>query len=201
MGARSLVVVTALFAGCAGFHAPRAETLASLRPMPLATLVPGRFEVEIETPGLTGTFDAVSAVFGRGVRMQWFPDVGGKVLDLRVDADAVVADLPGHHYEAKAPLEAAEPHLGLVFAIVLAELLAPVTPERVRGERSCDGATELCLLPALGAGSVVARLATDGSVASYRLRLGWIDCTLDAEGTLRGRDCVARLRRMPADER
>ncbi len=169
--------------------------------MPLASLLPGQFEVEIESPGLTGTFDAVCAVSGSGVRMQWFPDVGGKVLDLHVGTSAVVAEMPGHRYEAVAPLQDAEPHLGLVFAMVLAELLAPVDAARVQGERWSDGATELRLLPALAAGEVTARLAAEGTIAAYRLRLGWIDCTLTAEGVLRGRGCTAHLRRIPADAR
>lgn len=195
------VAVVALLAGCASFAAPRPETLAKVRPMPLASLVPGRFEVELVSPGLTGTFDAVCAVSGSGARMQWFPDVGGKVLDLKVGADSVVADLPGHHYEARAPLDVAEPHLGLVFAMVLAELLAPIAPARVQGERVHDGATELRLLPALGGGTVTARLAADGAIDRYRLQLGWIDCTLSADGVLRGRGCAAHLRRLPGYER
>jgi hypothetical protein len=198
---RACIVAVGLLTGCTPFVAPTTETLAKVRPIALAGLVPGRFEVEIESPGLTGTFDAVCAVFDHGVRMQWFPDVGGKVLDLHVGGDSVVADMPGHRYEAKAPLDAAEPHLGLVFAMVLAELLAPVTPERVQGERTNDGATELRLLPALGAGVVTARLAGDGSIASYHLQLGWIDCTLSADGSLRGRGCTAYLRRQTAGAR
>jgi hypothetical protein len=48
---------------------------------------------------------------------------------------------------------------------------------------------------------VTARLAADGSIAAYRLRLGWLDCTLTADGRLGCRGCIATLRRNPGDAR
>lgn len=80
-------------AACAGFAPPSAVTAARLRPMALADGVPGRCELEIESPGLNGAFDAVVAVDERAVRLQVFPDVGGKLIDLRVAADAITADV------------------------------------------------------------------------------------------------------------
>ncbi|MCU0867607.1 MAG: hypothetical protein MUC36_27815 [Planctomycetes bacterium] len=182
-------------AGCAGFGPPQAATLQRLRPMALAALVPGRFEVELDTPGLTGTFDAIAAVVDHRLRLQLFPDVGGKVLDVEFDGSGVWAEMPGASYAAAAPLDRAEPHLALVLAMVLAELLAPVEPPRVRGERPVgNGGRQLDLRPALGSGTVRATLGADGAIEAYAFELGWLSFTLAADGTLAGRGVRGWLR-------
>jgi hypothetical protein len=196
---RRTVSLLALLAAtaCSGFGPPRAITLASLQPLPLARLVPGRFELELRSPGLTGTFDAVVAATAAGDRLQLFPDVGGKVLDLTFTKERVVGELPGSRYEATAPLDRAPPHLALALAAVAAELLAPVSPDRVLAERERAGATELLLLPALGAGSVQVRLDPTAGIASYCIQLGGLDLQLAADGTLTGRGVTASLRPPP----
>jgi hypothetical protein len=187
-------MLAATLTACAGFAPPRAETLAALQPMPLAKVLPGRFEVELASPSLTGTFDAVCGVAANECRLQLFPDVGGKVLDLTLRAASVVAEFPGSRYEANAPLDAAEPHLAIVFAAILGELLAPVSAERVLGERrAADGATEIGLRPALGSGSVVATLAPDGRVSAYRIEVGWVRVDLRADGSFGGDGFSGRI--------
>lgn len=191
-----LCVVQALLvlaAGCAGFVPPRAETLAALAPMPLAALVPGRFELELEAPGLTGTFDAVTAVAGEVVRLQLFPDVGGKLLDVQASPVAVIADVAGHRYEAAAPLDTARPHVALVLAVAVAELAAPLGPDRVLGERAVAGGVELRLRPALGAGEVLAAVGSDAAISALRVRLGGVQFLLYADGRLVGSGFSGRL--------
>lgn len=186
-------------AACTSFDTPTAATLAAIGPMPLARLVPGSFEVELATPGLTGTFDAVCAVDRESFRVQLFPDIGGKVFDVRVGADTVTAEWPGGRYEAHAPLERAEPHLALLLAALFAELLAPVGGERVLGQRGGgDTAVEVQLRPALGCGKVVARLDPSGVVDSYHVTVGWIEFDFDATGTLRARGASGQVRRRGA---
>lgn len=196
MRVRAVVLWVSLpLAGCASYAAPRPETLAAIAPMSLARAVPGRCEVELSSPGLTGTFDAICAVDGASFRVQLFPDVGGKVLEVAVDADSVTADLPGRHYEAHVPLDRAEPHLGLVFAALFGELLAPVRGERVLAERDAgDGRVEVELRPSLGSGRVEALLARGGAVERYRITLGWIVVELGADGSFRGRGFAGQLR-------
>jgi hypothetical protein len=180
---------------CQGFAPPRPETLARLRPMPFAADIRGRFELELEGPGLAGTFDAVCALEGRCCRLQLFPDIGGKVFDLRLGEATIAADGPWGHYEAKAPLDDAAPHLALVLGAMLAELLAPVRGSRVLGERQqADGRTQVSLQPALGSGAVVATLAESGEVVAYAISLGRVEFTLGADGSLRGRGLVGQLR-------
>jgi hypothetical protein len=163
--------------------------------MPRLAQVPPRFEVEIESPQLTGVFDAVFAVGEHGFALQLFPDIGGKVFDLAVGADRIVADTPAGPYLATAPLADAPPHLALLLAAVFAELLAPVDAARVLGERPlADGGTEVLLRPALGGGRVLARLAADGSVARYHIELGWLAFDLDADGRVAARGLSLQLR-------
>lgn len=200
MPARTIFLVAAALAagGCRSFAAPRAETLARLRPMPIGGELPPRFEFDLASPSLTGTFDAVFVVAEQGLRLQLFPDIGGKVLDLQVQDSAVVADMPGHHYEARPPLDAAAPHLALVLASVFAELLAPVAPHRVLGERAGpEGRVEVLLRPALGSGRVVATVGPDGTVERYEFALGWLHFGFTAAGELVG-DGFSGALRLPA---
>lgn len=163
--------------------------------MPLARrLQPGRFELELLSPGLAGTFDAVWGSDAEGLRLQLFPDVGGKVLDLRIGADSITAELPGSSYRATAPLDRAPPHLALALASVLAELAAPVDQARVLGERTqADGRTEVLLRPALGGGTVAATLATDGTIAAYVIELGAVRLRLTADGIFAGPGLSGRV--------
>jgi hypothetical protein len=198
MSLRLTFPLLVVLAGCQGFDPPRPETLARLRPMPIGGTLPARFEVEIASPVLSGIFDAVLAVDPRGLQLQLFPDIGGKMLDLQLRDLAVVADLPGHHYEARPPLDRASPHLALVLAAVFAELAAPVAPQRVLGERtSADGRAEVALRPALDSGEVVATLGADGAIERYVFRLGWLEFALTAAGELQGSGFAGWLRWPP----
>jgi hypothetical protein len=182
-------------AACQGLQPPRPETLARLRPMPLASAIRGRFELELQGPGLAGTFDAVCALEGRCCRLQLFPDIGAKVFDLRLEEATITADGPWGHYEAKAPLDDAAPHLALVLGAMLAELLSPVHAARVLGERAgADGRTQVALRPALGSGVVLATLAPDGEVEAYAITLGHVEFTVGANGSLRGQGVAGQLR-------
>ncbi|HEX6811815.1 MAG TPA: hypothetical protein VF384_09360 [Planctomycetota bacterium] len=190
-----LPVLALLLPACHSFGPPSPQTLARLQPMPLAAAIAGRFELELDGPGLAGTFDAVCALEGRSCRLQLFPDIGGKVFDLRLEEASIAADGPWGHYEANAPLDSAPPHLALALGAMLAELLAPVPATRVLGERQTpDGRTQVSLRPALGSGAVTATLGNSGEVETYAIALGRIAFTLAADGSLRGRGLAGRLR-------
>jgi hypothetical protein len=190
-----LPALVLVLAACQGLQPPRPETLARIRPMPLASAIRGKFELELQGPGLSGTFDAVCALEGRCCRLQLFPDIGAKVFDLRLEEAAIVADGPWGHYEAKAPLDDAAPHLALVLGALLAELLSPVHAARVLGERQgADGRTQVSLRPALGSGVVLATLGPDGAVEVYAITLGHVEFSVGADGALRGRGIAGQLR-------
>lgn len=185
--------LAAAAAGCAGFGPPTPAVLARLRPMPLAARLGDRFALELETEALTGVFEVVFAVGERGFALQLFPDVGGKVFDLTVGEDRIVAETPNGRYAAAMPLDAAPPHLAVALAMVFAELLAPVTPERVRGERRTAAGMQLQLAPALGSGEVVAELTEEGAVGSYSLTVGHLRLVLRDDGSFAGPRLAGRL--------
>jgi hypothetical protein len=163
--------------------------------MELSERIPAdQFLLEIESPFLAGVFDVLFVVEQQVMRAQLFPDVGGKVMDLTVGVDAITATMPGQSYRAALPLQQARPHLALVLAAMLAELMAPVTAARVVGERiDSDGQIEVQLRPALGTGEVTAELGPAGRIHRYQILLGAISFTLDADGSFAGRGFSGRL--------
>jgi hypothetical protein len=190
------LAASALLAACAGWEPCDAATAAQVRPMALAGAVPGRLELELATPGLAGTFDAVVALDGDALRLQLFPDVGGKVLDLRLDANGVTADLGGVAYRAAPPLDQAAPHLALVLALAVGELAAPVTPDRVVGVCRRGGVVTEVELAAVGAlPAVVATLAADGAITGYAWRLHGVGLRFGADGRFEGPGFAGWLRR------
>ncbi|MCK5940445.1 MAG: hypothetical protein KAI24_00640 [Planctomycetes bacterium] len=181
--------------GCRTFAPPTAELLGRLRPMPLAGELGEQFVLELNSDRLAGVFDAVQVVDGDALRMQLFPDIGGKVFDLTVRAGAVVAVTPDGDYRAEPPLEQASPHLALVLAAMLCELREPLGAARVLGQRvgGEPGQVELLLRPALGSGRVVATVGPDGAVEAYDFELGWLAFRLARDGAFAGRGFSGRV--------
>lgn len=184
-----------ILVACQGFAPAQPQTLQRLRAMSLSEQIPcERFVLEIESPYLAGVFEVLCVVAADSVRVQLFPDVGGKVMDLSFGAAAITAEMPGQSYRAEPPFDAASPHLALLLAAMLGELRAPVVADRVLGERlQGNGRSAVQLLPALGAGTVIAELAEDGRVASYRIRLAHMDCLLTDDGAFSGPGFAGRL--------
>ncbi|MFT4515270.1 MAG: hypothetical protein ACI91B_003984 [Planctomycetota bacterium] len=195
LGTFLLLAACLVLSGCHSFAPASPATQQLVRAMELSERIPtDQFLLEIESPYLAGVFDVLFVVEQQTMRAQLFPDVGGKVLDLTVGPDAISATMPGKTYRAEAPLHQAEPHLALVLAAMLAELMAPVTPARVVGERlGSDGQIAVRLRPALGAGEVTAGLGPNGHIQRYQISLGVLSFTLDADGTFAGRGFSGRL--------
>jgi len=198
--ARAAVATIALLpwlTACAGFAPPSAGTAARLRSMALADAVPGRCELEIESPGLNGAFDAVVAVDERAVRLQVFPDVGGKLIDLRMAADAITADIGGVAYRAAPPYGEAELGLALVLGAIVGELATPVTPARLLGERRRGDVVEVLLAAGRGGSPVCATLAADGRIAAMAWHGLRVPFTLRADGTFAGPGFRGRIAPAP----
>ena len=181
--------------GCRSFAPASSATQRLVRAMELSERIPAdQFLLEIESPALSGIFVVLFVAEQQGMRAQLFPDVGGKVMDLTVGAGAITATIPGQSYRAILPYQQSRPHFALVLAAMLGELMEPVTATRVIGERvNRDGQIEVQLLPALGAGEVIAGLDSAGRIHCYRIRLGAIAFTLDADGFFAGRGFSGRL--------
>jgi hypothetical protein len=181
--------------GCHGFAPATSETLQRIRAMALAQQLPSeRFVLEIESAHLAGVFDVLCSSEPGALRFLLFPDVGGKVMDVRASPTEITAILADQTYRAVAPLDQAEPHLALLLAAMLIELRADVGKDRVMGERrSAAGQVAVQLRPALQAGTVIAELAADGCIASYQITLGWLQFTLLADGSFVGRGFTGKL--------
>lgn len=193
-----LFALFAALGACHSFGPPRPATLAAIAPLPLARVPFERFELELASPVLTGTFDGVFARTPDGFALQLFPDVGGKVFDLEFGTGGIRAWTPAGEYAAAPPFAAATPHLALVLAMVFAELGAPVTGERLLGERDGGaGVVQVLLAPALGGGRVEATLGTDGAITSYAFALGHLAFVLSADGRIGGTRITGRLQPVP----
>ena len=166
-----------------------------VRAMPLAAQIPSDdFVIEVESPYLSGVFDVFCSHNPEAIRLQMFPDVGGKVLDLTIRQNAIDASMPGDSYRAAAPFDAAEPHLALVLAVILTELQAPIVAERVIAERcGADGLLEVTLAPILRGGQVIAEVGQAGEIRCYRCHFGGLEFSLAADGTFVGRGFAGRI--------
>lgn len=138
---RTLAVGLALAAGGCEFASPGPELLEELERArgPEGALVRVRASVDIDGPWLAGAFEAVVvARTGRepAVRLQLFPDLGGKALDLLVRPGRITGYFPhsGEGIDWALPSEA-RAHPLLFMGITLLERFATVTPDRVLGVR------------------------------------------------------------------
>lgn len=191
------LAMVSLTGACSSFGPVAAATREAVGSMPLSEDLPAeQFVLELESPVLTGVFDVLFVHEAPTMRMQLFPDVGGKVMDLTVDRLGVTARTPTDTYRAETPLDDAEPHLGLALAMMMSEMVAPVTGERLLGQRTeSDGSLSVQLLPALGAGRVTAHLGGDGRIDAYHLSLGILQLSLDGSGAFSGRGFSGRITR------
>jgi len=94
-----------------------------------------RVRLDIESPWLSGQFEgAVLVKPGPVVRAQFFPDLGGKALDLVARTDRIVGYFPMTHegIDCAVPAEVV-PHPILFIGLHLLERTAPLTRDRVTG--------------------------------------------------------------------
>jgi hypothetical protein len=134
----------------------------------------------VDSPRFSGLFEAVLAARPGGAaraRLQLFPDVGGKVLDLVATPRRIAGFFPPTHesFEAELPLADGAPrHLLFFMGVTLLELFTPVTPGRVRGARADGGAWEVELEPAVAGGRVRAWIDPAGAVLRRAFRYGGV---------------------------
>ncbi|MEX1025746.1 MAG: hypothetical protein WD226_11800 [Planctomycetota bacterium] len=166
-----------------------------------------RATVRLESSRLSGTFRAI-LIARRGVtpaaRLQLFPAVGAKVLDLAIAPDTITGMLVGAPPFEHQRGDSAPRHLLAFLAASLLEELAPITAGRVRGARG----DELHLAGVLEGTRVAVEFDAAGAVArrSYALRgVRWtesIDTSVGAasEREFRGRDFLWTLREVEESE-
>ncbi|HLF92247.1 MAG TPA: hypothetical protein VJB14_02200 [Planctomycetota bacterium] len=152
--------------GCSPWRIPPEEVLSSLERTQPPLDRPQRLKVrlDIESPWMSGQFEGVVLVRpGPAVRAQFFPDVGGKVVDLLATPDRIVGYFPATRegIDCALPSEA-KPHPILFMGLHLLERAAPITRDRVTGwfaistadlfrvRSLVEGASETLILDPLG---------------------------------------------------
>lgn len=133
---------------------------------------------EFEGRGMRGTFEARLAVRVRGaerdVRLQLFPDVGGKFIDLVATPERVAGQF------AQAGLtvdrrtgDAIQPSLLLMLGLALREAERPLGPQHAQELRKVDGATWATRPRAIEPGvHRHERIDADGRVLAVHLDVG-----------------------------
>ena len=181
-GAGAAAVALAAAAGCAGFVEPSPEVRALVRGAPRDPDGPVRCRVRVgvESPWLHGWFEGVClAETGARprVRLQLFPDMGGKALDLLATPERIAGVLPltGEGATHAVP-EPGRPTAIYCLGASLLEHHAPLTETRLRGMRPASEGHALLLAPAVPGLRVVAVVGPDGAVRRRELTLlGWVD--------------------------
>jgi hypothetical protein len=132
----------ALLAGCRGFETPTPEDLSRLLgslPPEESSFVRLKVRMKIDSPSLAGEFEGVVVARTRprpAVRAQFFPDLGGKALDLVATADRITGYFPFQNegIDLSLPGEARLHPLTLI-GVTLLEHAAELVADRVTGVR------------------------------------------------------------------
>ncbi len=173
---RILIPFSLMLAACQGLG-PAPPELEHRLVDQETTYVRRQGRVRIESPWFGGEFKAV-AVERRGtsplVRLQLFPDVGGKVLDLVASPDAVAA----HWVHSGEVVQDREELIGFL-CVSLIENACPLSWGRVRGGRRTDEGYLVDLEPASNnlELSVRVSLDEDGRPLKRHYELGLVGWT------------------------
>ncbi len=145
MRAFALPLALLTLAGCRGLEPLRPGEFLNFRgipPAPEGPFVRLKVRIDINSPSFAGVFDGV--VIARtgpapAVRAQFFPDVGGKALDLLARPDRITGHFPmsGEGIDIALP-DGARIHLISLIGVTLLEHAAPLDETRVRGRRGSE---------------------------------------------------------------
>lgn len=139
---RALAVALLASAGCRGLEPLRPDEIRDVLtsiPAPEGPYVRLKVRLSVDSLSFAGVFDGVvMARIGStpAVRAQFFPDVGGKVLDLLARPDRITGYFPmgGDGIDLALPGEA-RLHLISLIGVTLLEHAAPLTESRILGRR------------------------------------------------------------------
>lgn len=142
---RALALALLALIGCRGLeplHPGQLENIRGMPPAPQGPFVRLKVRLDIDSSSFAGIFDGV--VMARtgsspAVRAQFFPDVGGKALDLLARPDRITGYFPmnGEGLDIALPAEA-RLHLISLIGVTLLEHAAPLDEGRVRGFRESE---------------------------------------------------------------
>ena len=171
---RLLAAALLATAGCAG---PNVSQDLRLPPPEAGAPVTARvrFSIDIESPWMSGRFDGMALArfdASPAVRVQLFPDMGPKAVDLSARPDRIVGYFPFQKQgvDCSLPTEAA-PHFLLFMGATLLERYVPIRARLKEASRQGEG-WQVELHPVVEGTEVSAFLGPDVKV--YRRSYGWV---------------------------
>ena len=179
-GAGMIAIIAIAGTGCCSFDEPSLELLSVLRyaPPPPGPCVQAKVRVKIDSPWIAGTFDGV-LVARTGdspiIRMQLFPELGPKALDLVASPSHVTGYFPhkGQGDDHSLPLESIPtPIDGL--GVTLVEHFTPLGEERALGMREKDDGWTLKIQPVIEGLKLEGRITKEGRILSRSFRHSWL---------------------------
>ena len=179
-GGGVIAIVAIAVTGCCGFVEPSPELRSVLRyaPPPEGPCIRAKVRVKIDSPWIAGTFDGV-LVARTGdspiIRMQLFPELGPKALDLVASPSNVTGYFPhkGQGDDHSLPLESIPtPIDGL--GITLVEHFTTLGEERALGMRETKEGWTLQIQPAVKDLKLEGRITKEGRVLSRSFRYSWL---------------------------
>ncbi len=178
MKVSAALLLAAACAGCASEHAIDPGLEAAL--LERASAAPSsplreKSRVRITTEHLRGDFESVlvaSPGASPRARLQLFPEVGGKILDLAATRERITGVMPqaGRDVDVDVAQHGADAPRDLLFfmGVTLLEMFAPIPPSRVRGAVT-DGQRTVLRVEALVPGvDLFAVVGADGVVVERR---------------------------------
>lgn len=184
----SAALLLAAVAGCAAPPSPEALERVDLVLPPAGPWLHARVTLDIESPWLTGRFDGV-VVAATGpspiVRAQFFPDLGGKALDLLARPDRIVGHLPLSREGIDSALPGAPAHPLVLMGVTLLEHFAPLTRGRVRAARAAPEGWWLALDGVARGAGLEALLTPEGALSRRRFATAGVrwEEEIDARGS------------------
>jgi len=160
-----------LLTGCRSWGPPSKATLATIAGLPAAPSRPSRARVRVtmESDTLRGTFGALMVIDPQGpkVRLQIFPDIGPKLLDLVATPRRFAGHIGDRDRIDTSPDDAPR-HLLVFMAFTLLEMAAPLTADRIEEARDAPGT--LRIRPVAGPLEIQARVEGSRIRRSFRFR-------------------------------
>ena len=179
-GAGVIAIIAIAGTGCVRFVKPSPELLSVLRnaPPPPGPCVRAKVKVTIDSPWIAGTFDGVIvARTGTSplIRMQLFPELGPKALDLVASPMRVTGYLPHKDQGAdhSLPLESRPtPIDGL--GVTLVEHFTHLGEDRALSMRETDYGWTIKVHPVIKELEVKVRITREGRVLSRNFKHSWL---------------------------
>jgi len=168
------VAVLALLAPGCMFSRPTSEVLEKVDALPARpSYLRVKNKVSLTSGWMSGRFTGVMAIRGGespAVRLQCFPDLGGKALDVLATPARMAGVVVQLNQGCDLAMPTSEtPNPVTMMGASMLEFHAPVTRDRVLGQRAADGGWWLALKPVVAGVRIMVWLGPDGRITKKRV--------------------------------